>query len=68
MTGDGNKHAGDWNSSSKVIHSGFEGGPVILFNQTQRGEGDVLILSPFSRFMATSLTRYGFNTFNNTKI
>jgi hypothetical protein len=57
MTGDGDKHAGNWNSSSKVIHSGFRGGPVVVFNETQRGEGDILILSPFSRFMATSLTQ-----------
>jgi hypothetical protein len=57
MTGDGNKHAGIWNLSSKVIHSGMEGGPVVIFNQTQRGEGDMLVVSPFSRFMATSLTQ-----------
>jgi hypothetical protein len=32
-------------------------GPVALFNFTQRGEGDILVLSPFSRFMATSLSQ-----------
>ncbi|UJR11990.1 hypothetical protein I4U23_016168 [Adineta vaga] len=36
---------------------GFEGGPIILFNQTQRGEGDMLVISLFSKFMATSLTQ-----------
>jgi hypothetical protein len=35
----------------------MEGGPVVIFNQTQGGEGDILVLSPFSRFMATSLTQ-----------
>jgi hypothetical protein len=57
MTGDDDKHAGIWNSSSKIVHSGMEGGPIVIFNQTQRGEGDILVLSPFSRFMATSLTQ-----------
>ncbi len=54
MTGEGDMHAGHWNSSSQVIRSGMESGPVVLFNFTQRAEGDVLILSPFSQFMATS--------------
>jgi hypothetical protein len=57
MTGDGDKHAGIWNSSSKVVYSGMRSGPIVIFNQTQRGEGDILVLSPFSRFMATSLTQ-----------
>ena len=57
MTGDGDKHAGNWTSSSQIVHSGMEGGPVIIFNQTQTGEHDILVLSPFSRFMATSLTQ-----------
>jgi hypothetical protein len=34
MTGNGGKHAGIWNSSSKVIHSGMESGPIVIFNQT----------------------------------
>jgi hypothetical protein len=55
MSGNTGKHAGSWNSSSTIIHSAMLGGPVILFNFTQRGEGDILVLSPFSRFMATSL-------------
>jgi hypothetical protein len=57
MAGNSQKHAGSWNSSSKVIESGILGGPVFLFNFTQRGEKDLLVLSPFSRFMATSLSQ-----------
>jgi hypothetical protein len=57
MAGDDNKHAGWWNSSSKVVHSGIESGPIVLFNLTQQGEGDILVLSPFSRFMSTSLSQ-----------
>ncbi len=55
MTGNGDKHAGNWTSSSKVIHSGMNSGPVVIFDQKQQGEGDIIVLSPFSRFMATSL-------------
>jgi len=33
----------------------MQGGPIVLFNFTQRGENDMLVLSPFSRFMTTSL-------------
>ncbi len=57
MTGEDDRHAGSWNSSSKVIRSGMQDGPVVVFNSTQRGEGDILVLSPFSHFMATSLTQ-----------
>ncbi|CAF3719866.1 unnamed protein product [Adineta steineri] len=57
MAGDDDKHAGRWNSSNKVIKSGMNSGPVVLFNLTQRGENDILVLSPFSRFMATSLSQ-----------
>ncbi len=38
MTGDGNKHAGNWNSSSKVVYSGIEAGPVVIFNQLLLGQ------------------------------
>jgi hypothetical protein len=55
MAGEGSMHAGHWNSSSRVIIMSMRGGPVVLFNFTQRGEGDMLVLSPFSQFMATSL-------------
>ncbi|CAF5179270.1 unnamed protein product, partial [Rotaria sp. Silwood1] len=44
MSGDDGKHAGWWNSSSKVIRSGIQGGHVVLFNLTQQGEGDILVL------------------------
>lgn len=54
MTGEGVMHAGCWNSSSQIVRSAMESGPVVLFNLTHRGEDDVLILSPFSQFMATS--------------
>ncbi|UJR16105.1 hypothetical protein I4U23_003017 [Adineta vaga] len=50
-------HAGLWTSSNTVIKSGMEAGPVVLFNLTQRGQNDALILSPFSQFMATSLSQ-----------
>ena len=51
------KHAGLWNASSAIVKGGFEGGPVILFNLTQQGNNDTLVLSPFSRFMDTSLAQ-----------
>lgn len=57
MAGSGERSAGIWNSSNRVILSSIESGPVILFNTTQRGEEDVLVLSPFSHFMATSFTQ-----------
>ena len=55
MTGEGVMHAGPWNASSQIIRSPMESGPVVLFNFTQQGEEDILVLSPFSQFMATSL-------------
>ncbi|CAF3548503.1 unnamed protein product, partial [Rotaria sp. Silwood2] len=61
MSGDDDKHAGWWNSSSKVIRSGIQSCPVVLFNLTQQGEGDMLVLSPFSQFMATSLSQTNSN-------
>ncbi|CAF1499818.1 unnamed protein product [Adineta ricciae] len=57
MVGEGDKHAGNWNSTSKVIRSGMQSGPVVLFNLTQRAEGDMLVISPFSHFMASSLSQ-----------
>lgn len=57
MAGDDGKHAGGWNQSHQVIKSGMQGGPVVLFNLTQQGEGDMLVLSPFSRFMSTSFSQ-----------
>jgi hypothetical protein len=55
MVGEAEKHAGAWNTTSSVITSGMEGGPVVLFDLSRRGEADMLVLSPFSHFMATSL-------------
>ena len=55
MGGDGEKHAGLWNSSSQVVRAALEGGPIVLFDLAHRGETDVVILSPLSHFMATSL-------------
>ena len=58
MGGSNDLHAGRWNLSSQVIRTGYQDGPIVLFNLTQRGEGDTfLILSPFSHFMSTSLTQ-----------
>ena len=59
MLGSGERHAGFWNSSSKVVQSGSQGGPVVLFDLDQYGEGDTLVLSPFSHYMATSLSQKG---------
>lgn len=57
MAGWPDRHAGLWNSSSGVIREPFEDGPVVLFDLAHRGETDVLILSPLSHFMATSLSQ-----------
>ncbi|CAF3533440.1 unnamed protein product [Rotaria socialis] len=57
MMGEVNKHAGIWESSSKIIKSGMQAGPIVLFDLTERAQGDVVILSPFSHFMATSLSQ-----------
>ncbi|CAF2075690.1 unnamed protein product [Rotaria magnacalcarata] len=57
MSGDNHKHAGRWDALSDVIRSGMNGGPIAIFNFTQRGEKDLLVLSPFSQFMATSLSQ-----------
>ena len=55
MAGYGGQHAGVWNSTSNIIRSGLVNGPIVLFDQIQRGEADMMVLSPFSHFMATSL-------------
>ncbi|CAF1203745.1 unnamed protein product [Rotaria sordida] len=57
MMGYDEMHAGIWKSSNTVIKSGMEAGPVVLFNLTQHGQNDVIILSPFAQFMATSLSQ-----------
>ena len=56
MTGDDDKHAGKWDPLSTVVKSGLESGPIVLFNTSQQGEGDILVLSPFSQFMASSIS------------
>ncbi|UJR07070.1 hypothetical protein I4U23_011358 [Adineta vaga] len=62
MSGDDEKHAGRWNPSNTIIKSGITAGPLVLFNLTQQGQGDLLILSPFSQFMSSSFSQ----TKNNT--
>jgi hypothetical protein len=57
MTGFSSLHAGIWNSSSKVVTNSLEGGPVVLFDLNKKGQDDVVIISPFSHFMATSLNQ-----------
>jgi hypothetical protein len=57
MGGEGDKHAGLWNSSSKVVRAGMQDGIVALFDLAHRGEGDMLVLSPMSHFMATSISQ-----------
>lgn len=57
MMGYDNIHAGVWNSSGRVVDSGMEAGPVVIFNLTDQGQRDVLVLSPFSQFMATSISQ-----------
>ena len=54
MAGNNDKRAGHWERVAKVVESGMLGGPVVLFDFNQKGEEDMLVLSPFSRFMATS--------------
>jgi hypothetical protein len=57
MGGQDDKHAGLWNSSSNVIKAGMQDGLVALFDLAHRGEGDMLVLSPMSHFMATSISQ-----------
>jgi plasmid replication initiation protein len=40
-----------------ILHSGIQSGPVVIFNATEGAEEDMLVISPFSQFMATSLTQ-----------
>lgn len=55
MGGEDDKHAGLWNSSNKVIKDGMQDGILALFDLSQQGEGDTLVLSAMSHFMATSI-------------
>jgi len=56
MMGDLEKHAGLWDSRSEFIKIGISGGPLIIFNLTENGQGDSIIISPLSEFMSTSLS------------
>ncbi|CAF1238587.1 unnamed protein product [Adineta ricciae] len=62
MAGDDEKHAGRWTSSSQIVQSGIGSGPIVVFNLTQKGEGDLLVLSPFSHFMSSSFSQTKQNT------
>jgi hypothetical protein len=57
MMGYATRHAGIWNSSSEVVTNSLEGGPVVLFDLNKKGQGDIVVVSPFSQFMATSLNQ-----------
>ncbi|CAF3069093.1 unnamed protein product [Rotaria sp. Silwood2] len=56
MMGDLEKHAGTWDSTTRFIKNGISGGPIIIFNSSEYGHGDSIIISPFSQFMSTSLS------------
>jgi hypothetical protein len=51
MAGDMEKLFGKWNALTSHINDGIAGGPLILFNTN----GDTLIISQMSQFMATSM-------------
>ncbi|CAF1041463.1 unnamed protein product [Rotaria sordida] len=51
------QYAGIWNSTSEIIGNSLEGGPVVLFDLNKKGQGNVVIISSFSQFMATSLNQ-----------
>ena len=57
MVGASDRHAGAWDSNGNVIKSGMQGGPVVVFDANHRGEADMMVLSPLSHFMATSLNQ-----------
>ncbi|CAF0870990.1 unnamed protein product [Rotaria sp. Silwood1] len=56
MMGDLEKHAGIWNSKSRFIKTGISGGPIIIFNSSEYGQHNAIIISSFSQFMSTSLS------------
>ena len=55
MAGYEDKHAGVWNTTSDIVRSSLIDGPIVLLDLNKRGEGDMMVLSPLSHFMATSL-------------
>nr|XP_022320745.1 uncharacterized protein LOC111122983 [Crassostrea virginica] len=50
MLGDTHKSIGKWGSHTKDIRDGLTGGPLILFDK----DGNTLIISPLTEFMAAS--------------
>ncbi|CAF1399023.1 unnamed protein product [Adineta ricciae] len=62
MAGDDKKHAGRWIPSNQIVEAGIESGPIVVFNLTQQGEGDMLVLSPFSQFMSSSFVQTNTST------
>ncbi|CAF5223035.1 unnamed protein product, partial [Rotaria magnacalcarata] len=66
MMGELEKHAGLWNNQSKFLKIGMSGDPLIIFDSTEYGQNDSIIISPLSEFMSTSLSvnkhilEYGF--------
>jgi hypothetical protein len=51
MAGDMEKLYGKWNGLTTVINDGLNGGPLVLFNPN----GDTIIISAMSQFMAASM-------------
>lgn len=51
MAGDMEKLYGKWNDLTSNINDGLAGGPLLLFNP----QGDTIIISQMSQFMATSM-------------
>lgn len=51
MAGDMEKLYGRWNVFASSINDGVQGGPLILFNPN----GDTLVISQMSQFLATSM-------------
>ncbi|XP_062593083.1 uncharacterized protein LOC134254572 [Saccostrea cucullata] len=52
MVGDTGKSIGVWNKTNVSMAYGLAGGPLALFDE----EGNTVIISPFSQFMASSIT------------
>uniref|UniRef100_K1PIP2 Uncharacterized protein n=1 Tax=Magallana gigas TaxID=29159 RepID=K1PIP2_MAGGI len=52
MVGDTGKSIGVWNKTDVAMGYGLSGGPLAIFDQ----EGNTVIISPFSQFMAASVT------------
>lgn len=57
MVGDTGKGIGVWNKTDVAMSYGLSGGPLAIFDQ----EGNTVIISPFSQFMAASVTHPDFD-------